>query len=103
MKTQNLANLPPTQHAVQLVGPDKLVFNKCKEVFALGKHQILCWVEAVGLCFSPLLVSGGHPHCHPDRSAAKWMEPATEVSITFIASTAKQSPSLIINTFAFRS
>ncbi len=54
MKTQNAANLPPTQHAVQLVGPDKLIFNKCKEVFAPGEHQILCRVEAVGLCFSDL-------------------------------------------------
>jgi L-sorbose 1-phosphate reductase len=54
MKTQNTANLPPTQHAVQLIGADKLVFNKCKEVFAPGEHQILCRVEAVGLCFSDL-------------------------------------------------
>lgn len=54
MKTQNAANLPPTQHAVQLVGPDKLVFNKCKEVFAPAEHQILCRVEAVSLCFSDL-------------------------------------------------
>jgi len=54
VKTRNTINLPPTQHAVQLIGPDKLVFNKCKEVFAPGEHQILCRVEAVGLCFSDL-------------------------------------------------
>jgi threonine dehydrogenase-like Zn-dependent dehydrogenase len=54
MKTQNIANLPPTQHAVQLIGAGKLVFNKCKKVFAPGEHQILCRVEAVGLCFSDL-------------------------------------------------
>lgn len=54
MKTRNTANLPPTQYAVQLVGPDKLVFNKRKKVFAPGRHQILCRVEAVGLCFSDL-------------------------------------------------
>ncbi len=54
MKMQNIANLPPTQHAVQLIGAGKLVFNKCKEVFAPGEHQILCRVEAVGLCFSDL-------------------------------------------------
>ena len=54
MKAQNIANLPPTQHAVQLIGKDKLVFNKRKEVFAPGEHQILCRVEAVGLCFSDL-------------------------------------------------
>jgi len=49
-----MAVLPKTQYAVQLVGPDKLVLNKSKEVFAPGRHQILCRVEAVGLCFSDL-------------------------------------------------
>jgi threonine dehydrogenase-like Zn-dependent dehydrogenase len=46
--------LPETQYAVQLVGPDELVLNKSKEVYAPGPHQILCRVEAVGLCFSDL-------------------------------------------------
>ncbi|UCF44252.1 MAG: alcohol dehydrogenase catalytic domain-containing protein [Planctomycetota bacterium] len=54
MKAQNTANLPETQHAVQLVGADELVLNKSKEVFRPGRHQILCRVEAVGLCFSDL-------------------------------------------------
>jgi threonine dehydrogenase-like Zn-dependent dehydrogenase len=49
-----MGKLPETQRAVQLVGPDKLVFNKSKEVFRPGRHQILCRVEAVGLCFSDL-------------------------------------------------
>jgi threonine dehydrogenase-like Zn-dependent dehydrogenase len=49
-----MANLPKTQYAVQLVGPDELVLNKSKEVFTPGRHQILCRVEAVGLCFSDL-------------------------------------------------
>ncbi len=46
--------LPKTQYAVQLVGPDKLILNKSKEVFRPGRHQVLCRVEAVGLCFSDL-------------------------------------------------
>jgi threonine dehydrogenase-like Zn-dependent dehydrogenase len=45
---------PKTQYAVQLVGPDKLVLNKSKEVVKPGTHQILCRVEVVGLCFSDL-------------------------------------------------
>ncbi len=49
-----MANIPETQYAVQLVGPDKLVLNKSKEVFRPGRHQILCRVEVVGLCFSDL-------------------------------------------------
>ncbi|UCC21912.1 MAG: alcohol dehydrogenase catalytic domain-containing protein [Planctomycetota bacterium] len=54
MKAQSKVNLPQTQHAVQLVGPDELVLNKSKEVFPPGPHQVLCKVEAVGLCFSDL-------------------------------------------------
>jgi len=49
-----MADLPETQYAVQLVGPDALVLNKSKEVFRPGPHQILCRVEVVGLCFSDL-------------------------------------------------
>ena len=49
-----MADLPETQYAVQLVGPDELVLNKSKEVFRPGPHQILCRVEVVGLCFSDL-------------------------------------------------
>jgi threonine dehydrogenase-like Zn-dependent dehydrogenase len=47
-------SLPKTQYAVQLVGPDKLILNKSKEVSRPGRRQILCRVEAVGLCFSDL-------------------------------------------------
>ena len=46
--------LPKTQHAVQLIGPDELILNKSKQVFCPGKFQILCRIEAVGLCFSDL-------------------------------------------------
>jgi threonine dehydrogenase-like Zn-dependent dehydrogenase len=49
-----MINVPETQCAVQLVGPDKLTFNKSKEVVRPERHQILCRVEAVGLCFSDL-------------------------------------------------
>lgn len=49
-----MADLPKTQHAVQLIGPDKLILNTDKEVFRPGPYQILCRVEAVGLCFSDL-------------------------------------------------
>jgi threonine dehydrogenase-like Zn-dependent dehydrogenase len=49
-----MVDLPRTQYAVQLVGPDELVLNKSKEVFPPGRHQVLCRVEAVGLCFSDL-------------------------------------------------
>jgi len=54
VKTENKSHLPETQFAVQLVGPDKLSFNKSKKIFRPGRHQILCRVEAVGLCFSDL-------------------------------------------------
>ncbi|HDZ69166.1 MAG TPA: alcohol dehydrogenase [Phycisphaerales bacterium] len=49
-----MADVPKTQCAVQLVGPDELVLNTSKEIIAPGQHQILCRVEVVGLCFSDL-------------------------------------------------
>lgn len=42
------------QCAVQLVGPDKLILNRSKEVHRPGPHQVLCRVEVIGLCFSDL-------------------------------------------------
>lgn len=47
-------NVPATQRAVQLIGPDQLILNTSKEVFEPGPHQILAKVEVVGLCFSDL-------------------------------------------------
>ncbi|MBN1972214.1 MAG: alcohol dehydrogenase catalytic domain-containing protein [Sedimentisphaerales bacterium] len=64
MKKSHDNKFPDTQQAVQLVGPDKLVLNKSKEVFRPASHQILCRVEAVGLCFSDLKFLkqfSGHP------------------------------------------
>jgi len=49
-----MTDLPETQYAVQLVGPDALVLNRSKKVPRPGPYQILCRVEAVGLCFSDL-------------------------------------------------
>jgi len=49
-----MANLGETQYAVQLIGPDELILNTSKEIFQPGRHQILCRIEAVGLCFSDL-------------------------------------------------
>jgi threonine dehydrogenase-like Zn-dependent dehydrogenase len=49
-----MADIPKTQFALQLTGPDKLVLNRCKKVVEPGPRQILCRVEAVGLCFSDL-------------------------------------------------
>jgi threonine dehydrogenase-like Zn-dependent dehydrogenase len=46
--------IPAKQYAVQLVGPDRLVLNKAKDVFRPGPHQVLARVEVVGLCFSDL-------------------------------------------------
>lgn len=43
-----------TQCAVQLIGPNELILNKSKPITQPGRHQILCRVEAVGLCFSDL-------------------------------------------------
>ena len=49
-----MTDKPQTQYAVQLIGPDELILNKSKPVPRPGRHQLLCRVEAVGLCFSDL-------------------------------------------------
>ncbi len=46
--------LPEKQFAVQLVGPDQLKLNTSKDVVEPTGFQILCRVEATGLCFSDL-------------------------------------------------
>lgn len=46
--------IPSKQYAIQLIGPDQLKLNTEKPVYAVGPHQILARVEAVGLCFSDL-------------------------------------------------
>lgn len=47
-------DIPSIQKAVQLTGPDELRLNAEKQVHMPGPYQILCEVEAVGLCFSDL-------------------------------------------------
>ena len=46
--------IPKKQRAVQLVDPDELKFNSAKPVHMPGPYQVLCFVEATGLCFSDL-------------------------------------------------
>lgn len=47
-------NIPSTQSAVQLVGPNELQLNTGKPVLQPGPHQVLGRIEVVGLCFSDL-------------------------------------------------
>lgn len=49
-----IMNIPATQAAVQLIGPDKLILNREKAVHQPNDYQILCKVVVVGLCFSDL-------------------------------------------------
>lgn len=49
-----MSDIPATQCAVQLVGPDELKLNKEKPIAMINDHQILAKVEAMGLCFSDL-------------------------------------------------
>jgi L-sorbose 1-phosphate reductase len=59
----NTADIPETQHAVQLIGPGELKLNRSKPVPTPGPHEILVKVEAVGLCFSDLkLLKQFHDH-----------------------------------------
>ncbi|MBN1359655.1 MAG: alcohol dehydrogenase catalytic domain-containing protein [Sedimentisphaerales bacterium] len=49
-----MVQIPESQYAVQLIGPDQLVLNTSKKVLGPGPHQVLAKVEVVGLCFSDL-------------------------------------------------
>ena len=43
---------PATQHAIQFVGPGRLLHNRVKPVPVPGPTQLVVKVEAVGICFS---------------------------------------------------
>lgn len=47
-----MTEVPTTQHAVQIVGVDRIEINPAKPVDAIGPHQLLLKVEACGICFS---------------------------------------------------
>jgi threonine dehydrogenase-like Zn-dependent dehydrogenase len=49
-----MPQIPRTQHAVELTGPDQLSLNTAKVVHEPSDHQILCRVIVCGLCFSDL-------------------------------------------------
>lgn len=48
------SNIPKTQYALELTGPDQMNLNSEKQVHCPGPYQILARIEAVGLCFSDL-------------------------------------------------
>ncbi len=47
-----MTQIPETQYAVQIVAADKTVLNTSKPVPKVGPTQILCRIEATGICFS---------------------------------------------------
>jgi threonine dehydrogenase-like Zn-dependent dehydrogenase len=47
-----MSDIPTTQSAIQFVGPDEIVLNTEKPVPEPGPTQILCRIEANGICFS---------------------------------------------------
>jgi threonine dehydrogenase-like Zn-dependent dehydrogenase len=47
-----MTEIPQTQYAVQIVAADETALNTSKSVPELGPTQILCQIEATGICFS---------------------------------------------------
>ena len=47
-----MSEIPQTQYAAQLVAVDTIEINDAKPVPELGPTQVLCKVEATGICFS---------------------------------------------------
>jgi len=61
-------SLPDTQRAVQLIAPREARLNLAKPVHRPGPHQLLCRIEAAGLCFSDLKLMAqfsSHPRKGP--------------------------------------
>lgn len=59
-----MSEIPATQHAIQIVGKDEIVWNQAKPVDPVGPTQMLLKVEACGICFSDtklLHAFDGHP------------------------------------------
>lgn len=73
--------LPATQHAIQFVGPGRLVHNRAKPVSPPGPTQILARVEAVGICFSDTKLFHAFA-THPRKSEVlRGLDPATLAEI----------------------
>jgi len=49
-----MTEIPHTERAIQLIGPDEMALNPVKPIPEPGPGQLLARVEAVGLCFSDL-------------------------------------------------
>ena len=47
-----MTDIPATQYAAQIVAADTIELNTAKPVPELGPTQILCQIEATGICFS---------------------------------------------------
>ena len=61
-------SLPDTQRAVQLIAPREARLNLAKPVHRPGPQQLLCRIEAAGLCFSDLKLMAqfsSHPRKRP--------------------------------------
>lgn len=62
--------LPAYQYAVQITAPETVTLTTAKPVHLPGPHQILCQVEAAGLCFSDLKLMSQFD-AHPRKAAIK--------------------------------
>ncbi|MFB3882807.1 MAG: alcohol dehydrogenase catalytic domain-containing protein [Armatimonadota bacterium] len=68
--------LPDTQSAVQLIAPRQARLNTAKPVHRPGPHQLLCRVEAAGLCFSDLKLMAQFSSHPRKRAITSGIDPA---------------------------
>jgi threonine dehydrogenase-like Zn-dependent dehydrogenase len=47
-----MTDIPATQYAIQIVAADEIELNTAKPVPEVGPTQVLCRIEATGICFS---------------------------------------------------
>lgn len=68
--------LPETQRAIQLTGKAELRLAEAKAVPRPGPHQILCRVEAAGLCYSDLKLLRDFDHHTRKSEVVSGIDPA---------------------------
>lgn len=74
-----MSTIPATQYAVQIVAADETALNTSKTVPDVGPTQILCQIEATGICFSDTKLLHAFSS-HPRKSEVQTFLSAEELA-----------------------
>ena len=89
-----MSEIPQTQVALQFVGADETRLNTEKPVPELGPTQILCQIEATGICFSDTKLMHAFT-AHPRKGEVRTFLTPEELAVP--GRLAEASPAAISN------